>query len=88
MNCRPGCGACCIAPSIVRPFYGMPGGKPAGVACVHLQQDYRCALFGDPRRPELCAQFLPEPSLCADSRAQALVNLRQLEQLSLPGERP
>ncbi|MDP3170542.1 MAG: YkgJ family cysteine cluster protein, partial [Polaromonas sp.] len=24
MNCRPGCGACCIAPSISSPIPGMP----------------------------------------------------------------
>ncbi len=26
--CRPGCGACCIAPSITTPIPGMPHGKP------------------------------------------------------------
>jgi Fe-S-cluster containining protein len=31
MNCRLGCGACCIAPSISSPIPGMPQGKPAGV---------------------------------------------------------
>ena len=29
MDCRPGCGACCIAPSINTPLPGMPHGKPA-----------------------------------------------------------
>ena len=28
--CRPGCGACCIAPSITSPIPGMPDGKPVG----------------------------------------------------------
>ncbi|HRZ01930.1 MAG TPA: YkgJ family cysteine cluster protein, partial [Burkholderiaceae bacterium] len=46
MNCRPGCGACCIAPSITRPLPGMPDGKPAGVPCAHLDADLRCALWG------------------------------------------
>lgn len=27
MDCRPGCGACCIAPSITSPIPGMPHGK-------------------------------------------------------------
>jgi hypothetical protein len=27
--CRPGCGACCIAPSITSPIPGMPDGKPS-----------------------------------------------------------
>jgi Fe-S-cluster containining protein len=28
LACRPGCGACCIAPSIASPIPGMPQGKP------------------------------------------------------------
>ncbi|HAI50813.1 MAG TPA: zinc/iron-chelating domain-containing protein, partial [Enterobacteriaceae bacterium] len=28
MECRPDCGACCIAPSISTPIPGMPHGKP------------------------------------------------------------
>ena len=52
MDCRNHCGACCIAPSIAEPFYGMPAGKPAGVPCVHLDDDMRCMIFADARRPE------------------------------------
>ncbi len=84
MQCRPGCGACCIAPSITQPFHGMPGGKPAGVPCVHLDQAMACRLFGDPRRPLLCAAFRAEPAVCGDSRAQALEMIGQLEVVSLP----
>ena len=36
MQCRAGCGACCIAISISSPIPGMPLGKPAGVRCVQL----------------------------------------------------
>ena len=50
-ECRVGCGACCIAPSIETPFFGMPEGKPAGVRCVHLDEQNRCAIFGRPERP-------------------------------------
>ena len=42
MQCRSGCGACCIAPSINEPLPGMPQGKPAGVRCVHLDDEMRC----------------------------------------------
>ncbi|MGB8544503.1 MAG: YkgJ family cysteine cluster protein, partial [Azonexus sp.] len=45
MDCRPNCGACCIAPSITSL------GKPAGVACRHLDAALRCAIFGQPGRP-------------------------------------
>jgi Fe-S-cluster containining protein len=48
MECRTGCGACCIAPSISSPIPGMPHGKPAGVRCVQLTNDDRCAIFGKP----------------------------------------
>lgn len=84
MDCRPGCGACCIAPSIVRPFYGMPAGKPAGVACAHLDEAMGCRLFGDPRRPALCDEFSAEPAVCGSNRDQALQLLQQLEVVSLP----
>jgi uncharacterized protein len=84
MQCREACGACCIAPSITRPFHGMPRGKPAGQPCVHLGPDMRCGLFGDPRRPACCAAFLPEPQVCGDNRTEALVILESWERLSTP----
>ena len=84
MECRPRCGACCIAPSIARPFYGMPHGKPAGVACVHLDAEMRCRLFGDTRRPALCDKFRAELAVCGDSPEQALQIIGQLEILSKP----
>ena len=84
MQCREACGACCIAPSIVRPFHGMPNGKAAGEPCVHLDTDMRCLLFNDPRRPACCARFAAEPAVCGDNRAQALATLEMLETDSLP----
>lgn len=79
MDCRVGCGACCIAPSINRPFYGMPEGKPAGVRCVHLDDAYCCVLFNDVRRPLVCSEFQAEHSLCKDSREAALLAISKLE---------
>jgi hypothetical protein len=84
MQCRSACGACCIAPSIVAPFYGMPHGKPAGVPCVHLDAEMRCGLFGDPRRPALCAAYVPDREFCGDDRQQALVRIELLERQSTP----
>jgi hypothetical protein len=83
-ECRPLCGACCIAPAIAQPFWGMPEGKPAGMACVHLSTGSKCELFGDPRRPSVCAHFLPEPSVCGDSREEALNLLTLLETRTAP----
>ncbi|GGY34967.1 zinc/iron-chelating domain-containing protein [Bacterioplanes sanyensis] len=82
MECRSGCGACCIAPSINVPIPGMPEGKPAGVACVQLDDAGLCRLFGDPSRPEVCAAFSAEQSVCGENRQQALENLIELEQLT------
>ncbi len=89
MECRVGCGACCIAPSISSPIPGMPAGKPAGVRCVQLTADNRCRLFGDPRRPKVCASLRPEPQMCGDNRDQALAWLAELERLtSASDDRP
>jgi uncharacterized protein len=57
----------------------MPDGKPAGVRCVQLGADLRCAIFGDPRRPACCSGLQPSESMCGDTRAYALAWLTQLE---------
>ena len=79
MQCRTGCGACCIAPSISSPIPGMPRGKPAGMRCVQLTDDHRCAIFGDPRRPAVCASLKPEPAMCGADRLHAMRWLTELE---------
>lgn len=84
MDCRPGCGACCIALSISSPIPGMPLGKAAGVRCVQLQEDYRCAIFGQPERPACCAGLAANPEMCGDSPRQALLWLARLEELTRP----
>lgn len=84
MDCRAGCGACCIAPSISSPIPGMPGGKPAGVRCAQLTDDLRCAIFGRPERPACCAGLAPGPEMCGASREQALEGLARLEAATRP----
>jgi Fe-S-cluster containining protein len=84
MNCRPNCGACCIAPSITSPIPGMPHGKPAGVVCVQLLPDMRCALFGKPERPAVCASLRPTEDMCGANRDEALVYLKGLELATKP----
>ncbi|AEG69962.1 NhaC [Ralstonia solanacearum Po82] len=79
MDCRPRCGACCIAPSISSPIPGMPHGKPAGVRCVQLDADDRCRIFGRPDRPAVCASLRPEPDMCGASAAHAMRFLTRLE---------
>lgn len=77
--CREACGACCIAPSISSPIPGMPDGKPAGVRCVQLDADLRCAIFGDPRRPACCSGLKYSGEMCGEERGYALAWLTQLE---------
>ncbi len=85
LPCRPGCGACCIAPSISSPIPGMPDGKPAGVRCVQLSEDYRCLIFGQPERPAVCARLRPSASMCGNSRDEAMARLLTMEQATRPG---
>jgi len=79
MKCRENCGACCIAVSISSPIPGMPDGKPAGVRCIHLMDDYRCALYGDPSRPKVCSDFQAEEEFCGTNREEAMRILQALE---------
>lgn len=78
MECREYCGACCIAASISSPIPGMPDGKPAGVRCKHLLDDYKCALFGDTSRPKVCIDYKPEPEFCGKDREDAMTILKSL----------
>ena len=84
VECRPGCGACCTAPSITSPIPGMPRGKPAGVPCVQLDADLRCRLFGRPERPAFCGGLQPSLEMCGASREQAMVWLGRLEDATRP----
>lgn len=78
-DCRSGCGACCIAPSISSPIPGMPNGKPAGVRCIHLTDDYRCAIFTHPERPAVCASLRPSLEMCGRTQREAFEFLSRLE---------
>ena len=84
MQCRIGCGACCIALSISSSIPGMPAGKPAGVRCVQLTDDNRCKLFGRPERPAICCQFRPSEEFCGSSDQEALQRLTLLERITRP----
>jgi Fe-S-cluster containining protein len=84
MECRPDCGACCTAPSISSPIPGMPTGKPAGVRCIQLMADQRCAIFGQPERPACCGGLQPSAEMCGSTRGAAMVWLAQLEIATAP----
>lgn len=84
-ECRPGCAACCIAPSISSPIPGMPDGKVAGAVCVRLTDGGLCALFANPERPAVCVSLRPSAEMCGSSRAEALAYLAALEVRTAPG---
>lgn len=82
MECRAGCAACCIAPSITSPIPGMSEGKPAGVPCVQLDERLGCKIFGHPERPAVCGGFKPMPDVCGTNRDEALWLIGELERLT------
>ncbi|SDK83032.1 hypothetical protein SAMN05192566_2601 [Methylophilus rhizosphaerae] len=83
MECRPQCGACCIAPSIHSPIPGMPNGKPAGIPCIQLDEEYRCKLFGKPERPDFCGGLQPNLEMCGDHRQSRSYAIQWLSALEL-----
>ena len=84
-TCRSGCGACCVAPSISSAIPGMPQGKPAGVRCIQLTPENLCAIFGDPRRLEVCLNLRASVEMCGtnadvmSTRVHAMAFLTALE---------
>jgi len=84
IECRPACGACCIAPSISPCAPALPEGKAAGVRCPHLDDDLRCVLFGKPERPATCVGLAPQLEMCGESAAEAMATLVRWEMLTRP----
>ncbi len=82
MDCRIGCGACCIVPSISSPIPGMPNGKPAGVRCVQLTDANHCRIFGQPDRPLVCGHLPPSLEMCGTTDDHAFAYLGWLEQIT------
>ena len=84
MNCRPGCGACCIAISISSPVPGMQKGKPAGVRCVNLSDGNTCTIYNSKDYPKVCGSLKPAEEMCGSSFEEALAYLTELEKLTQP----
>ena len=62
----------------------MPNGKPAGIACVQLDEQFRCKIFGQPNRPACCSGLQTSIDMCGNNRDEALAMLQQLEVLTRP----
>jgi hypothetical protein len=56
----------------------MMNGKPAGVRCVNLMDDYRCAIYNEPDYPKVCTGFKAEEEFCGSSREEAMMILGSL----------
>jgi uncharacterized protein len=84
IDCRMGCAACCIAPSISSPIPGMANGKPAGLRCIQLTDDNRCSIFGLDTRPAVCTSIKPTNEMCGKSNSEAFEFLEKLEIETLP----
>jgi uncharacterized protein len=66
-------------PSISSPLPGMPEGKPAGVRCIHLDDEYRCRIFHEESRPAVCDKFKADPLVCGTCREDAIKIMAELE---------
>ena len=82
--CRPGCAACCIAPSISSLLPGLPQGKAAGIPCPQLSAENLCLLYGKSERPSVCGSLRPSREMCGSSREDALAYLAALEDATGP----
>lgn len=61
----------------------MTSGKPAGVRCVHLTDDYKCDIYTSPEKPAVCDNFKAEEAFCGNSREEALKILLSLSDPTL-----
>lgn len=84
MECRIGCAACCVQITISSPIPGLPGGKPAGMICPHLDKRNRCRLWGGPDYPAVCAGFKAAPEYCGATSEEAFAILARLEEETAP----
>lgn len=84
MQCRVGCGACCIAASITSPIPGMPDGKPSGIRCVNLDDLNHCTVWQHPHYPAVCRDFIAKKDVCGGSSDEALQTLYVWEKLTAP----
>lgn len=84
LECRTGCAACCIAPSISSAIPGMESGKPAGVRCIQLSDDNRCLIFSSKLRPAVCGSLRRSCEMCGSSAGEAMQRLAEWEQATRP----
>jgi uncharacterized protein len=62
----------------------MPSGKPAGVRCIQLADDFTCKIYFSANRPTVCRNLRPSMEMCGKSREEALDYLAMLEKATAP----
>ncbi|MDH8677635.1 YkgJ family cysteine cluster protein [Fusibacter bizertensis] len=82
MECRIGCGACCIIPSISTKTKLLPNGKPSHTPCIHLDDKMRCLIFDHAERPSVCGSLKPSFEMCGNNRDEAISYLIMLDELT------
>jgi len=82
MQCRIGCGACCIAPSISSAIPLHPLGKPAALRCLHLDNENKCSIFLQSNRPLVCRSFQATEDVCGSTKEEAMAILSEWERLT------
>ena len=60
----------------------MANGKPAGIRCVQLDDDNRCLIFGDPRRPGVCSSLRTSVEMCGDNENVLATRVHAMKFLS------
>lgn len=79
MKCRKNCGACCIFLSVSSSIPGMETGKPAGIKCIHLSEDFSCAIYEF--RPDVCRNFHADIDFCGNSYKEAAKLMSEFEKI-------
>tara|TARA_Y100001937_G_C7081714_1_gene313307 strand:- start:497 stop:742 length:246 start_codon:yes stop_codon:yes gene_type:complete len=64
MECRLGCGACCIFIDISSSIPNHPNGKPAGVRCNNMNEMNICTIHGTSDYPDVCKNYTAEIEFC------------------------
>ena len=60
----------------------MSKGKPAGAHCAQLDEDNRCLIFEDPRRPAVCSSLRASAEMCGEDENVLATRVHAMKFLS------
>ncbi len=67
MDCRLGCGACCIFIDISSSIPNHPNGKAAGVRCKNMNNNNVCDIYNTDEYPKVCHNYKAEIEFCGNT---------------------